>query len=73
LLLGDEQPLGRRAVDRLDPQPIAGGHEAERARLQREPQFLDRVVERDIAGRLGHVQKDVVEDADGVDGGGEAE
>jgi hypothetical protein len=38
VLLCHEQPLGRRALERLDPQPVAVDHEAKVAALERELQ-----------------------------------
>src|SRR5262245_23542980 len=81
----DVERIGRSAVtlppssdSYFAPPPLAGGRETEVAVLQRRPQLLDRIVERQI-GRcahqhplpqrlaLGQPNEDVVENADGVD------
>jgi hypothetical protein len=62
-------PLGRRSLERLDPQPISVGHEAELAELERGPHRLDRIVDWQITAevRLDHPDEDVVDGAHGVD------
>jgi hypothetical protein len=40
-----EPRLSLRALERLDPQPVAVDHEADVAGLERGPQLLDRVVD----------------------------